>query len=129
MLVLKFLFVRHSYFYHIYCIKTFDIFKFLFFLVEMVIRYGNRIDSCDIHASHCYSSILSILILLLKKRELDEGHIFLYSCCKSFQIHINGLVSCFERIDHYTHLDFSIDVLDFSYSFSILFLSTYDQRL
>ena len=46
-----------------------------------------------------------MLILVLIKSELDQVHIFLYTCCGNFQIHLQVIMYRSERINHDTHLD------------------------
>ena len=57
---------------------------------------------------------LAMLILVLLKSELDQGHIFHYTSCKDFQVHLQ-VMCCFEHTSYDNNQDFSF------HSFSTLF--------
>ena len=60
---------------------------------------------------------------VLIKNEVDETHIFQYTCYENFQTHLQIIMYQFERKKHDIHLDFLFQ------SFSILILHIYNQHL
>ena len=40
------------------------------------------------------------------KNEPDQAHIFRCTCCKNYQMRLQVMACCFERINHDTHLYF-----------------------
>ena len=62
-----------------------------------------------------------MIILVLKKSELDQAHTFQYSYCENFQIHLQVIAYSSKRANNDTHLNFLFQ------RFSILLLRAYNQ--
>lgn len=75
-------------------------------------------------------SVFSTLILVQKKTELGQVHIYQDTCCKNFQTYLPVITYCSACTDHldfififYTHLDLLL------WNPLILFLCVYNQHL
>ena len=47
-----------------------------------------------------------MLILVQRKNEKDQVHIFLGTCCKNFQIHLQKIMYLFQHTKYGVRLDF-----------------------
>ena len=58
------------------------------------------------NSTSAFLSMFTMPILVLIKSELDQAHIFQYTCWKDFEIHLHIIMQHFERKNHDNHRDF-----------------------
>ena len=98
-----------------YCMAYFS--SNTFYIINNISTSVNNVNTI------LFLSKLAILILMLNNNLLDQVHIFHYTYCENFQIHLRVLIYCFEHMNH----NLSLKLL--FWSLPIFFIDVNNQHL